>query len=319
MINSVVKMLIQAPGRCFLSDKLCIVSLQRCGFVDSILGGDSSVFCSKITNYDNIVQYNESVAVNPLFIEKVFKGNYLGSKVISYVETDSTNDIAWGNCTDRSNSGLIVLADSQRAGRGRFSDRKWFDTPNNSVLMSVLIHSDYVQPDTLSVGAAVAAVEAIYELCGLEVKIKWPNDIMYGNKKIAGMMVESRVVNGERWYVLGIGFNCNQSIDELAEEVVDKASSIFIETGKFVDRDAMVLFFLEKLDQLLTPEIGRDHISARWMGHCCAVNSTISLMHHGEVFEGVVEELDPFGGLWLMLIDGSRKFFDARTCSIISF
>ena len=321
MINPVIKMLIDSPGQGFLPSKLLETGSVSNMDIDEVLHIATLMDCEKKINYSggNLIFSPNISPVSPLFIESAFQGELLGHNVISFPETQSTNDIAWGYSGKRENSGTVVLAESQRAGRGRYSDRQWLDTPGNSVLMSVLLCGDMVAPEFLSVAAGIAVAETIGDYCGLEATIKWPNDILFGAKKLSGVMVEARTVGGEIWYVLGLGVNCNQSQGHFPVELEDMATSIYMETGVKVDRDAFILFLLEKLDDLLSAGYSQDEIAQRWSILSTTESSRLVLKEQGVNYSGIVESVDPFKGLTLRLEGGSLRFFDARTASVVSF
>ncbi|MBN2064168.1 MAG: biotin--[acetyl-CoA-carboxylase] ligase, partial [Sedimentisphaerales bacterium] len=217
--------------------------------IDSFLSLVGSLNGNKFVKDDTgDVKYLTGGPVSPLLIEYALKGSRLAGNVISFVETDSTNDIAWNYCGKPDSLGMVVLAESQRKGRGRFTDRKWYDQKGESVLMSILVNNTVVAPDVLGIAAAIAIVESVREICGLAVTIKWPNDVVYGRNKLAGLMVEARTIEGQEWYVLGIGLNCNQSSSDMPEDIARKATSIMIETNKKVDRDWLIINILDKLD-----------------------------------------------------------------------
>lgn len=319
MINPALKLLFSFPFKSFLFSDLNKNDFEDEKYFDTILlyiaEKNPPVFSLEI---DKITYNPHNIPIDPLFIEKMFSGNIIGGNVISFNATESTNDIAWGHvCTGE--SGMVVLSETQRSGRGRFSNRQWIDTPGDSILMSVLLKSDLISPDILSVAAGIAVSEAVGEFCHLNTRIKWPNDILVGTKKLSGVMVESRVVDNVRWYVLGIGINCNQQAEQFPESISQHATSIYLENALEVDRNALVLFILEKLDEILAGNKCRNELSQRWSAQNESLSSRIRLMHKGVIYDGTVERIDPFRGIFLRLDDGSELFCDAQTSTIISF
>ena len=139
--------------------------------------------------------------------------------------------------------GAIATTDHQTAGRGRLG-RTWEDTPGTSILCSFLLRPDAGRSaPELSLVAAVAVAETIEAHTGLATGIKWPNDVVLGSHKVAGILAEARgdVV------VLGMGVNVNQTADQLPPETRRPAGSLRIATGRAHDREAVLATLLERL------------------------------------------------------------------------
>ncbi len=125
--------------------------------------------------------------------------------------------------------GTVVLADEQTGGRGR-SGRTWFSPDRMGVWMSVLLESgapaERLAP--LSVAAAVSVADALRELTGLDVRVKWPNDLLVGDRKLGGLLVESMQTAGEKVVsaVLGIGLNVSLTEDDFPAELAGAATSL---------------------------------------------------------------------------------------------
>lgn len=135
--------------------------------------------------------------------------------------------------------GTVAVADVQTAGRGRLG-RTWETPPRSAVLASVLLLPPPSRPlPQLALVAGVAVADALEELTGLSVQIKWPNDVMLRRTKVAGVLAETR----ERTVVLGIGVNVNQAQEQLPE----RAGSLRTATGLEWDRDVVLDAVLEAL------------------------------------------------------------------------
>ncbi len=121
----------------------------------------------------------------------------VGRRVMVFLRTGSTNDVAWQCAASAENDGLLVVADEQTAGRGRLG-HAWTARPEQSILCSILLRempAESVDRLTLLTGLAVArAMEAALDRMGITVRfdIKWPNDILWKGKKLAGILVERR-------------------------------------------------------------------------------------------------------------------------------
>ena len=319
--KTVLKLMLEKGSRMGIGElaEACGVSVEgvsrACEALGALSGGE--IVYGGLRSADGVLSI--ATALMPRVIEKCVEGVLIGREVVLFPETDSTNDVAWGYSGRAESSGLVVFAESQRKGRGRFSDRVWYDVPGRSILMSVLVDGGAAAGevlDVLGVGLGLAAAKAIEKVCGLEVGIKWPNDILAGGKKLCGIMVESRVVDGRRWYVLGVGINCNQEVSELPEEVRSAASSIYIESGVKVDRNLLAIELIDEIDMLVAGKVARGEVCRQWVERCCDVGREVVVVCDGVEYAGVVVKVEPVDGMVVRLADGSEKFFDARKINL---
>ena len=146
-------------------------------------------------------------------------------------------------------AGLVVVAEEQTQGRGRHG-RRWEAPHGTSLLFTVLCRPPLalVQDERLSVRVAERVAAAIARVTGLEAAIKEPNDLLVGDRKLAGILLQSRI-EGQRLdhLLIGIGINVNISPEQLP---LPTATSILAETGCPVDRRALLLAVLEELSQI---------------------------------------------------------------------
>src|SRR5438270_7905892 len=147
----------------------------------------------------------------------------IGDKLVYLPTVASTNSLAMKLANERSEEGVVVLTDSQTAGKGRLG-RRWVDMYGCNVLSSTLLRPLF-PPHFLVMIASLAIVDAIAETCGVSATIKWPNDVLVGKRKVAGILIEtSHVLRGkvERGHssqlvaILGIGVNVNGNIQDIA-------------------------------------------------------------------------------------------------------
>jgi len=141
--------------------------------------------------------------------------------------------------------GALVVAEEQTAGRGRLG-RRWLAPAGTSLLCSLQLRPPVAPerlPELTSV-ASRACAEAIASLLGLEPELKFPNDVLLAGRKVAGILAEAR----EERVVLGIGVNVNVPAEELPPEVDLPATSLLVETGHEIDRAALLVELLERLE-----------------------------------------------------------------------
>ena len=142
--------------------------------------------------------------------------------------------------------GALVAADEQTAGRGRLG-RRWLAPAGTSLLCSLQLRPAIASerlPELTGV-AANACAEAVAALTGLEPELKFPNDVLVGGRKLAGVLAEAR----EKRVVLGIGVNVNVTAEELPQEVDRPATSLLVETGCELDRADLLAELLERLER----------------------------------------------------------------------
>lgn len=141
--------------------------------------------------------------------------------------------------------GAIATADHQTAGRGRLG-RSWEDAPGLSLLCSVLLRPPATRkPPELSLVTAAATAETVEEHAGLPAQIKWPNDVILEDRKVAGILAEMR---GDA-IVVGIGINVNQSLDQLPPNTRTPAASLKSVTGHEHEVESVLATLLERLSQ----------------------------------------------------------------------
>jgi BirA family biotin operon repressor/biotin-[acetyl-CoA-carboxylase] ligase len=242
----------------------------------------------------------------------------VGRKLLVYQSAESTNDIAWLHVEEEGFDGLAIFAESQREGRGRLG-RSWSGGVECGLLCSILLQR-YGGPSEqgLSLLPSLALAEAVEQSLGVSPNIKWPNDLMVDHKKLAGTMVEARMVQGVKCYVLGIGINCLQARNDFSAELQDHAISLKQLVGDRVDRVYLAQLFMERLDRWLFDlekgEEGKLHDA--WIRYCDMTGGCLTVVQNGQEFTGRMIDVAVDKGLVLQLESGPVKVFDAATTSV---
>jgi BirA family biotin operon repressor/biotin-[acetyl-CoA-carboxylase] ligase len=169
-----------------------------------------------------------------------------------FADVESTNDIALALCNSGAPEGTSVLADVQRAGRGR-RGRAWFSPPGAGLYLSVVVRmgeSARALP-LLTLAAGVAAADAVAATSGLPLELKWPNDLVSGRpwRKLGGLLCEAAPGPTVDGVVVGIGVNLRQAA--YPAEIADRATSIEAELGRSIERAALVVELLARLRDAL--------------------------------------------------------------------
>jgi BirA family biotin operon repressor/biotin-[acetyl-CoA-carboxylase] ligase len=146
-----------------------------------------------------------------------------------YARTDSTNTRARELAAAGAPHGTVVTAGEQTAGRGR-QGRAWTAPPGKALLYSALVRPLDERHMMLPLSIPLAVAEAAEELApGIECGVKWPNDVLVGRRKLAGVLIEARPRDG--WAVVGVGLNLTIAPDEFPRELRETATSLTIECG----------------------------------------------------------------------------------------
>lgn len=242
-----------------------------------------------------------------------------GDRLFYLPTVGSTNTLAMQLAHERSDEGLVVLTDSQTAGKGR-QGRRWVDAPGHNVLSSIVLRPVF-PPHLLVMLASLAVVRAIVETCGVTATIKWPNDVLIEERKVAGILIEtSHDSQGGLVAVIGIGINANGRIDELALQLADSAPLVAGATtlesacGHPVSREKLIACLLRSIegDYLLLQQEGAGERAAatgqvphsrlireRWRDRLSMLGRTIQVRQGENLISGVAEDVDGNGELLL--------------------
>lgn len=204
-------------------------------------------------------------------IESSVRGRF-GRPLRFFESTDSTNERALEWLLEGAPEGALVVADQQTSGRGR-RDRQWLSAPGEGLLFSLVLRPvsrSALELLTTSLGVVVA--EVVESLFAVDARIKWPNDVTVGAKKIAGILVESRTRDdGPSGSVAGIGVNVRTDVTRLPAEVASRATSILAALGPRaahtpLERHLLLGAFLARFEEVyykLGSEGGRTDVVSR--------------------------------------------------------
>jgi len=193
-----------------------------------------------------------------------------------------------------------VLAEAQTAGRGR-RGRTWSSPPCRNLYFSVVLRPELptARATELTLLAAVAVCEAVRE-AGVAATIKWPNDVVVGGRKLAGILAELAADPDElQWLVLGVGVNVNLSAAEIPPELRDIATSMAIERGQPVPRVLFTAGLLRALEAWLERhrEDGFEAVREAWKARSDTLGREVRVRLRGVDLVGVAEDIDHSGAL----------------------
>ena len=243
-------------------------------------------------------------------IEGALATRYMGRSLLYLDSTSSTQDRAHEQAKAGAPEGMVVVADEQTAGRGRF-ERSWVSPRGRAILLSVVLRPSPAQLLKLNMVSSLAVVRAVRKGAGLEARVKWPNDVQVGGKKLAGIIVDAAFQDGGVGYaVVGIGVNVGLDPAEHAE-IAEIATSVAKEMNAPAQRLPILAGLLLELESLYeTVKLGESLLS-EWKGCLSTLGQSIGVTWPGDaqgrgmVKEGVAEDVDEEGALLLRRADGS--------------
>lgn len=178
------------------------------------------------------------------------KDNLLLNRAIVQTQVDSTQILAKAHVNDTDNH-FIVLSDEQTKGRGRFN-REWSSLKSKGLWMSVVLRPDIPiqKMSTFNLFISLAIQEVIEQHYHIQCKIKWPNDIYIGNKKVCGFLTEMIAdTDGVNAIICGIGINLNQTQEEFDKVNQSRATSLNIENGKPIEPYQFLSVLINAIEQ----------------------------------------------------------------------
>lgn len=215
--------------------------------------------------------------------------------------------------TSAKKNGLVIWADEQTAGRG-YGENRWESEPGKNLTFSLVIKPLYIPPASqflITQMVSVALQKVIENATGREdVRIKWPNDLYAGHKKLAGVLIQN-VIKGEAidLSIIGIGLNVNQ---ETFSPELPKPVSIIQLTNKFTDRETLLNEFLQAFQneyEKTGSPLFQEMISKSYFEKMYLFDDWATYQAGKEVFRGKIKGVGPFGHLILSLENGEERQF----------
>lgn len=232
------------------------------------------------------------------------KTKFIGKK-INYLESvSSTMDLAIQLGTQGAPEGVLVLAEAQTKGRGRLG-RSWISPKYKGLYFSLILRPKILphQAPLLTVLSAVSVCQAIEEVAGLTVQIKWPNDILIQHKKAGGILTElSAEMDAVRFVVIGIGINVNTEKKSLLPGV----TSLKEQKNSKVNRRELLQEILRKIEAnyFIFQEKGGQPLVEKWHDYNITLGRRVKISSHREHLEGEAVDLDRDGALLLRTDSG---------------
>jgi BirA family biotin operon repressor/biotin-[acetyl-CoA-carboxylase] ligase len=249
--------------------------------------------------------------LTPSEVKPLLKTKQLG-RVIHYFQTiDSTNSKAYQLALEGAKEGELVVAESQQKGRGRLG-RHWFSPPYLNLYLSLILRPNIPpqQASLITLMAAVATGDTIQRFTGLVPLIKWPNDILLRDRKVAGLLNEIHSeMDRIHFVILGIGVNLNVEEKDFPREVRTQATSLKKEMGQTISRKAFLQTLLQELEEWYTLFLteGGAAILEAWRERAQIKGRWVQVNSFRESLAGVAVDVDSDGALILEKKNGERK------------
>ncbi len=256
----------------------------------------------------------------------------VGKRLVFLPTVNSTNTFAMNLARTGSEEGVVVLTDSQTAGKGR-QGRHWVDKPGLHAISSTIMRPLF-PPYLLVMIASLAVIDAIAETCEVAASIKWPNDILIGTRKVAGILIETSYDTTHQLVaVLGIGVNVNGQITQLSGKqpeipettqtklhtLTQAATTLEAECGHPVSRETFLVHLLRHIEtgylalqqEALTSEVAASAsfsrlLRERWRRHLSTLGRTVEVRQDQTILSGVAEDVNENGELLLRPHSGKR-------------
>jgi BirA family transcriptional regulator, biotin operon repressor / biotin---[acetyl-CoA-carboxylase] ligase len=240
--------------------------------------------------------------LRPRELREGLKTRCIGQGEIRYFDqTDSTNLRAKAMAAAGAPEGTLIIAEEQTEGRGR-RGRNWFSPPGDGIYMSLIIRPAILPQEAPRFALLTAAVvaEAVREITLLETRIKWPNDILVGGRKLGGILTEvSMEMDKVEYMIVGLGLNVNLAREAFPPDLRELGTSIRAETGRSLPRLPLVRRILEIFEETYE-EYQRQGFAAireRWQAFTDMTGRRVAVDTLGRRLTGEVVDFDEDGYL----------------------
>lgn len=262
-------------------------------------------------NYNQIKSYLSSSLNEKIFLRL-------------FATTDSTNDQAKDylkklnkNSDMMYNNLGVFAADIQKKGRGR-RGHSWFSGDTDGIAVSFLfeLRDDLAQIQLITAAAALAINES-FEKFNLKTDIKWPNDILAADKKIAGILAELVIAENEKTFIIiGCGINLNNSV--FNNTINNLATSYYLEKKEKLDKNLFLSELIKKINYYLNYyfEGGKNHIIETWKKNLNLIGKKIDFTYKNDSYTGQIKKILKNGDLLIQLNDGQEKQLDSLNTSL---
>ena len=249
--------------------------------------------------------------LTPSEIKPLLKTKWVGKTIHYFSTLDSTNAKAYQLALAGAEEGEVVISESQEKGKGRLG-RQWFSPSFLNLYLSVILRPKIPphQASLITLMAAVATADAIRHFSGLVPLIKWPNDILLRDRKVAGLLNEIHSeIDRIHFVILGIGVNLNTDKSMFSKEIRAAATSLMIEMRQTISRKVFLQVLLQELERWYSIFIneGSAVILKAWRSRAHIKGRRVNVTSFRERLVGVAIDVDSDGALILETEHGKRR------------
>ena len=238
-------------------------------------------------------------------VERRLTTSFVGRRLLYFSSVLSTQDEARREAEGGAPEGTVVVAEEQTAGRGRLG-RSWVSPLGTNLYLTLILRPSLARLRSLSIVAPLAAAQAVEERTGLSSQIKWPNDLLLNDRKVAGVLIDTGFSGQTPNYSLvGIGLNVNLEVDAVPE-IAAIATSLRQELGRDIPREELLAALLNRFEALYLEAEHGGAVHAAWRSRLQTLGRQVRVTWGGQVEEGLAEDVDEQGSLILRRPDGSR-------------
>ena len=256
-----------------------------------------------------LVYYARVPAFDVTRFRELLHTDSFGRNLLFDTTVGSTMDVARDAAEHGAPEGTVALADEQTAGRGRLG-RSWVAPPGVNLLPTLLLRPGEATLRQIAMIAPLAISDAVAECSGLQTDIKWPNDVQAQGRKLAGVLIETSVHEGERFVLVGTGINVNFD-PRPHEEIRDIATSVAVELGRDAEREPLLAAYLAHFERMYREARAGGSVRDRWRSRLITLGQQVSATWPGGSAEGLAEDVDETGGLIVRTADGSPVIVEA--------
>ena len=256
--------------------------------------------------------------LNETAIRKHLGTSVIGNNLIVLDSVGSTNDYLKRLGSDGCENGTVVTTREQKSGKGRLG-RVWQSKRDENLAFSILLRPKLAPKDVTPITplAGLAVCKALRKTTGLDCRIKWPNDIIIGKKKLVGILTEMCAeFDAVEYVITGIGVNVDQI--EFPEEIAYKATSILLETGRHYDKNRLLAALLGQIEREFTrynlelpPEALAEYVSL-----CATIGRSVTFKKGERTVSGAAVGVTAAGELRVMLSDGTVRTLNAGEVTV---
>lgn len=244
-------------------------------------------------------------------IQPLLKTRFIGREILYFDSIDSTNTYAKKMGEENIKDGTVIIADEQTSGRGRLG-RQWMSPKGKGIWMTIILkpHIAPSEASKITLAAAYALCTAL-DKCGLDVRIKWPNDIVVNGKKLCGILTEmSADMDIIKYIAVGIGLNANLNAHDFDSAIAATATSIKIEAGESISRKIVVSHILNEFERVYDIFIKEGSIESfleEYKLRSAVMGKEIRVIYRKEELRGKAVDVTEEGHLIIKLEDGSTR------------